>query len=157
MATLANGGTRYNVHLVDKFIDASGKVVYETKPQVMDQIELKPENLEAIKEGMSMVTDEFGTASRSFANFPIKTAGKTGSATFKENGVQESAGRTSYGIYIGFAPYDKPEIAVCIVIFDAGHGGYVSDVARAIYETYFREELKNIPGYKPKFDYTLNP
>lgn len=157
MATLANGGTRYNVHLVDKFIDASGKVVYETKPQVMDQIELKPENLEAIKEGMSMVTDEFGTASRSFANFPIKTAGKTGSATFKENGVQESAGRTSYGIYIGFAPYDKPEIAVCIVIFDAGHGGYVSDVARAIYETYFREELKNIPGYKPEFDYTLNP
>lgn len=157
IATLANGGTRYKVHLVDKFVDASGKVVYESKPEVLDQIEIKPENLDAIKQGMSLVTDEFGTASGSFVNFPIKTAGKTGSATYKENGEQEKVGRTSYGLYVGFAPYDNPEIAVSIVIFDAGHGGYVSDVARAIYEAYFRNELKQNPGYQPKFDYTLNP
>lgn len=157
IATLANGGTRYKVHLVDKFIDSSGQVVYESKPEVLDQFEIKPENLEAIKQGMSLVTDEFGTASGSFINFPIKTAGKTGSATYKENGEQEKVGRTSYGLYVGFAPYDEPEIAVCIVIFDAGHGGYVSDVARAIYEAYFREDLKQIPGYQPKFDYALNP
>ncbi|NLM34231.1 MAG: penicillin-binding protein [Clostridiales bacterium] len=157
IATLANGGTRYKVHMVDKFIDASGQVVYESKPEILDQIQIKAENLEAIKQGMSLVTDEFGTASGSFANFPIKTAGKTGSATYKEGGRQEAVGRTSYGLYVGFAPYDNPEIAVCIVIFDAGHGGYVSDVARAIYEAYFRDELKQIPGYQPKFDYTLNP
>lgn len=157
IATLANGGTRYKVHLVDKFVDASGQVVYETKPEVLDQIQLKEANLEAIKEGMSLVTDESGTASSSFVNFPIKTAGKTGSATYKEDGIQESVGRTSYGLYVGFAPYDDPEIAVCVVIFDAGHGGYVADVARAIYEAYFSEELKQYPGYQPKFDYTLNP
>lgn len=157
IATLVNGGTRYGVHLVDKFVDSSGKVVQENKPQIMDKISLKPETVTAVKEGMSLVTDEFGTAAGAFSNFPIKTGGKTGSATFKEKGEQEKVGRTSYGLYVGFAPYDKPEIAVCVVIFDAGHGGYVADVARAIYENYFSEDLKKTPGYVPKFNYTLNP
>ena len=157
IATLVNGGSRYNVHLVNEFKDNEGKVIQEFKPQVMDKIDLKESTIKAIKEGMSLVTDENGTASGSFANFPIKTGGKTGSATYRENGVQEAAGRTSYGLYVGFAPYDKPEIAVCVVIFDAGHGGNVSDVARAVYETYFRDQLKQDPNYIPKFDYTLNP
>jgi penicillin-binding protein 2 len=157
IATIVNGGTRYGVHLVDKFIDSTGNVVQETKPQILDSIELKPETITAVKEGMSRVTDEFGTAAGAFSNFPIKTGGKTGSATFKEKGEQEKLGRTSYGLYVGFAPYDNPEIAVCVVIYDAGHGGYVADVARAIYETYFREQLKQTPGYVPRFNYTLNP
>ncbi|WP_139905174.1 penicillin-binding transpeptidase domain-containing protein [Clostridium thermarum] len=157
VATLVNGGTRYSVHLVDKFVDASGNVVQEYKPQILDKVELKPETITAVKEGMSKVTDEFGTAAGAFNGFPIATGGKTGSATFKENGVQEKLGRTSYGLYVGFAPYDKPEIAVCVVIYDAGHGGYVADVARAIYEAYFSDDLKQIPGYVPKFNYTLNP
>ena len=156
-ATLVNGGTRYNVHLVDKFLDASGAVIQQNKPQIMDKIDLKPETVAAVKEGMSLVTDEAGTAAGALSNFPIKTGGKTGSATYKEGGEQEKVGRTAFGLYVGFAPFDKPEIAVCVVIFDAGHGGYVADVARAIYEGYFREQLKQTPGYVPKFDYTLNP
>ncbi|MDP4087639.1 MAG: penicillin-binding transpeptidase domain-containing protein [Bacillota bacterium] len=157
IATLVNGGNRYSVHLVDKFEDADGKVVEELKPQIVDKINLKKSTVDTIKQGMSLVTDEDGTAGKTFVNFPIPTGGKTGSATFKENGVQEAVGRTSYGVYVGFAPYDKPEIAVCVVIFDAGHGGYVADVARAIYEGYFRDQLKQDPKFVPNFSYTLNP
>jgi penicillin-binding protein 2 len=157
IATLVNGGNRYKVHLVDKFMDASGKVVEQFKPETVEKIDLKQYTIDTVKEGMRKVTSETGTTSGVFLDFPIQTGGKTGSATFKENGVQEAIGRTSYGLYLGFAPYDKPQIAVCVVIFDGGHGGYVAPVARAIYETYFRDELKNIPNFQPMYNYTMNP
>lgn len=159
VATFVNGGTRYRVHLVDKFMDHYGEIIEQITPQVLDKIDLKPDTVKAVKEGMKKVTDENGTAAESFVGFPaeIGSGGKTGSATFKENGVQEGVGRTSYGVYVGFAPYENPQIAVCVAIYDAGHGGFVSDVARAVYETYFRNELKFLPGFTPKFDYTLNP
>lgn len=158
MATLINGGNRYKVRLVDKFVDAKGNKIEEFKPEIIEKIDLKPYNIATIKEGLHKVTSETGTASYAFKDFPIDTGGKTGSATFAAGGIQELIGRTSYGVYLGFAPYDKPEIAVCVVIFDGGHGGYVAPVARAIYETYFREKLKTeYPAFKPMFNYTLNP
>lgn len=158
MATLVNGGNRYKVRLVDKFVDSKGNKIEEFKPEVVEKIELNSSTVATIKEGMHKVTSETGTASYAFKDFPIDTGGKTGSATFAAGGIQEMIGRTSYGIYLGFAPYDKPEIAVCVVIFDGGHGGYVAPVARAIYETYFREKIKTeYPTFKPMFNYTLNP
>ena len=94
-----------------------------------------------IKEGMLEVTsDPKGTAYGVFQDFPIQNGGKTGSATY--NDISQSAlGRTSYGYYIGFAPYDKPQIAICAVVFDGGHGGWVAPVAKAVYEQYFKNEL----------------
>jgi penicillin-binding protein 2 len=156
MATFANGGTRYRVRLVDKIEEANGKVFEEFKPEVLEELNLKPNTTKAIKEGLRKVTGEDGTADAIFSDFPIKTAGKTGSATYKENGEQEKVGRTSYGLYLGFAPLDNPQIAVCVVIYDGAHGGYVAPVARGIYEYYFREELKKNTNFKPRFNYTLN-
>lgn len=118
----------------------------------MDKISLKPETLKTVKDGMLRVTSgEDGTAAGVFDGLPITTAGKTGSATFSEQ--QNSYGRTSYGVYLGFAPYDKPEIAVCVVVFNGGHGGYVAPVARAIYEAYFKDAiLQKDPGYVFKYN-----
>lgn len=156
IATFVNGGKRYKAHLVDKFIGHDNTVVEDVKPEIVEKINLNPKTITTVKEGMRKVTGENGTAANAFINFPIQTGGKTGSATYRAD--QEDIGRTSYGVYLGFAPYDKPEIAVCVVIFDGGHGGYVAPVARAIYETYFRETLKrDYPNFTPMFDYTLNP
>lgn len=155
MATVANGGTRYETHLVDKILNADGEVVEEIKPNIVEQIKLNPKTLEIVKDGMSRANSD-GTASIAFAGFPMKTAGKTGSATFREGGVQEAVGRTSYAVYTGFAPVDNPEIAVTVVGYDAGHGGYVASVARAVYEYYFRDRLqKEYPGYVPLHNYVL--
>ena len=86
----------------------------------------------------------------------MRTAGKTGSATFREGGVQEAVGRTSYAVYSGFAPVDNPEIAITVVIYDGGHGGEAATVARAVYEAYFKERLQTeYPGYTPRFNYEL--
>jgi penicillin-binding protein 2 len=157
VATLVNGGNRYKVHLVDKFTDSNGKVIEEIKPEVVEKIDLSPTTVNTVKEGMRKVTSETGTASVALEDISkiIPMGGKTGSATFQNE--QDKLGRTAYAVYVGFAPYDKPEIAVSVVIFDGAHGGNAAPVARAIYENYFRETLKKYPNFKPMFDYTLNP
>lgn len=76
ISTLINGGTRYRLHLVDKIMTADGKVVEETKPQVLDKIDIPEEYLNAIKLGMRGVTERGGTASAAFNGFPITVGGK---------------------------------------------------------------------------------
>lgn len=134
IATLVNGGTRYKVHLVDKFLDATGKVIEEVKPEVIEKTGVKPENIEAVKAGMAAVNEK-GTAAGAFQDFPIKTGGKTGTASLNN---QESFGRTDYAEYVGFAPLENPQIAVCVMIFDGGQGAQAAYVARDIYSAYFK-------------------
>lgn len=155
ISTIANGGTRYRTHLVDKTTDAEGNIIEEIQPEILEKLNLKPETLAIIKEGLKKVDSSDGTASKTFGgSFPIATAGKTGSATFRDNGVQEEVGRTSYSVYVGYAPADNPEIAVAVIIYDGGHGGSAAPVAKAIYEKYFKERLDAM-GYKPQHDYKL--
>lgn len=152
ISTLVNGGTRYKVHLVDKYLDQNNNVIQEIKPQVMDEVDISPQNLEVIKDGMAKVTSgEDGTAAGVFDGFPIANGGKTGSATLSS--FQDLVGRTAYAVYVGFAPIDDPQIAVCIVVFDGGHGGYVAPVARSMYEAYFKDELINEYNYVPGDDF----
>ncbi|WP_392486614.1 penicillin-binding transpeptidase domain-containing protein [Haloimpatiens sp. FM7315] len=155
VATIANGGHRYEAHLFKKAYDDEDNVVEEKQPKVISDINLKDSTIEVLKEGMKGVTsEEGGTATKAFAGFPIQTAGKTGSATF--SATQNEVGRTSFGVFVGYAPADNPEIAVSVVIFDGGHGGYVAPVARAVYEEYFAERLKKeYPAYTPTYNYEL--
>lgn len=151
VATLVNGGNRYKVHIVDKVTDPEGNVIkdHSQKPQVMGKANFSSANIESVKRGMKDVTSDGGTAATTFKNFPIHSGGKTGSATFSN--VQDEVGRTSYGNFIGFAPYDKPEIAVVVILFDGGHGAYASEVAKVIYEQYFKDEILKI---NPKYKFT---
>lgn len=154
IATLVNGGTRYKVHLVDKILDADGNIIQQNKPEVIDKTGVSQSTLDAIKAGMHEVVGDGGTASGVFTNFPIDNAGKTGSATFQNN--QDELGRTSYGVYVGFAPFNDPQIAVAVMVFDGGHGGYVAPVAKAMYEAYFKKELDAL-HYTPQFDTKAQP
>ncbi|PPK47965.1 penicillin-binding protein 2 [Clostridium algidicarnis DSM 15099] len=155
IATLVNGGTRYKTTLIDKITDSDGKVLEETKPQVTEELNLKESTVATIKEGMRKV-DETGTATSVFRDFPIVTGGKTGTATYRANGEQEKVGRSAYGVYVGFAPFDKPEIAVTVIVYDGGHGYYGADVVKAVYEEYFRDRiLAERPNYTFMYDYTL--
>ncbi|QAA30677.1 penicillin-binding transpeptidase domain-containing protein [Clostridium manihotivorum] len=156
IATIVNGGTRYKVHLVDKITDSTGKVVQEFKPEVLNKIDISPTNLNLIKQGMQQAnTDDLGTASSVFRDFPIPTGGKTGTATYNEQ-TQESIGRSAYGVYVSCAPIDDPEIVVAVVMYDGAHGFLAADVAKAAYEVYFKDRLqKEFPNYQPTFPYTF--
>ncbi|QPW59860.1 penicillin-binding transpeptidase domain-containing protein [Clostridium botulinum] len=155
IATLVNGGNRYKVHLVDSILDQDGNKVKEFKPEVIEKVNLKQSTIDIVKAGMRDVVNE-GTAKGYLKSFPISNGAKTGSATISTK-LQDLIGRSSYGVFIGFAPFDNPEIAVCTIVFDGGHGGESGGVvARAVYEQYFKERLqKESPGYKPMFNYEL--
>ncbi len=130
VATVANGGTNYKAHLLKAVkSNTEQKIIEEVQPEVRNKIEIQPQNLEAILKGMGMVTATGGTASSVFADFPVKTGGKTGSA-------QVSNGSAN-GIYVGFAPFDDPQIAVAVVVEHGASGSGVSPIARDIFEQYF--------------------
>ncbi len=131
ISTLVNGGTRYRLHLVDKIVSPDGKVIEETKPEVLGKIDIPQKYLDAIKLGMKGVTERGGTASAAFSGFPIPVGGKTGTA---EVGIK---GRDNYAWFVGFAPYDNPQIAVVTVIYQGGAGSYAAYVARDIFDAYF--------------------
>ncbi|MDD6794580.1 MAG: penicillin-binding transpeptidase domain-containing protein [Clostridiaceae bacterium] len=152
ISTIANGGTRYSLHYVDKITSPEGEILQEFQPQVLDSINMSEETWKAVVEGMKKVNnDEEGTATSAFNGFPaeITTAGKTGTADFSE--TQYENGRAPFATYISFAPADSPEIAVVAVVYDGGHGGYVAPVARAVYEAYFKDRILEIdPNYAAK-------
>lgn len=134
VAAVVNGGTRYKPYLVDKVIGYDGTVKLSTQPEVVDKIDISPANLEAIKRGMYAVTNEAGGTARSaFVGSKVVVSGKTGTA-------EVGKGYDSHAWFVAFAPYDKPEIAVGVLIFQGGHGNYNAPVARAIIEGYLNPE-----------------
>lgn len=149
VSTLANGGTRYKLHLVDKITDNDGNTLQKFDPEVLDKIKMKQSTINAIRDGMSRVNnEEGGTAASTFSTFKIKTAGKTGTADFQNN--QKEIGRAPYATYISFAPADDPKIAVVAVVFDGGHGGEIAPAVKAVYEAYFKNQLMQDPSYPSK-------
>ena len=130
VATLANGGTHYSAHLLKevKSNDYS-QVVERYEPQVLNQLDIEPENLAAVTEGMLRVTTE-GSAKTYFADLGVQVAAKTGSA-------QVSSETESNALFAAFAPYEDPEIALAIVVEKGGSGSTLANIAAEILEYYF--------------------
>lgn len=150
VATLANGGTRYKVSIVDKVTSPTGEVIQEFTPEVVESNPIDPDILQVVKEGMRRVntSPSNGTAYQLFANFPIAVAGKTGTADFGTSEQYEFQGRKAYANYISFAPMDNPQIAIFSTIYDGNRGGNSAYVHKGIYEAFFKDELLAInPNY----------
>ena len=130
VATLANGGTHYSAHLLKevKSNDFS-QVVEQYEPTVLNQLEISPENLSAVTEGMLRVTTE-GSAKAYFADLGVQVAAKTGSA-------QVSSATESNALFVAFAPYEDPEIALAIVVEKGGSGSTLANIAAEILGYYF--------------------
>ncbi len=154
VATLGSGGTRYKITIVDKITSPTGEVIKEFTPEVVDTLDIPESYLQAVKDGMYRVntSPSNGTAYRSFANFPIKVGGKTGTADFaSDDAVYRKQGRNAYGNYISMAPLDNPQIAIFSTIYDGSRGSEGATIHKAIYEAYFKDELlKMDPNYGSK-------
>ena len=130
VATLANGGTHYSAHLLKEVKSSDfSQVVERYEPQVLGQLDIAPENLAAVTEGMLRVTTE-GSARTYFADLGVQVAAKTGSA-------QVSSSTESNALFVAFAPYDDPEIALAIVVEKGGSGSTLANIAAEILEYYF--------------------
>ncbi len=130
IATIANGGTRYKTHILKSVRStADGGVVYEQKPEILGKPEVKPETYEIVKNGMKGVVDD-GSASSIFEDYPVTVGGKTGTAQVGNN-VANNA------LFVAFAPFENPEIAVAVVLEHGMRGMNAAYVARDILDEYF--------------------
>lgn len=143
VAMIANRGKKLDVTIVKSIVRPDGSEVPrdEYENYVNDKLGLttdnteemtfKEENINAILEGMRGVTSESGgTAYSTFRNFNIEVGGKTGSA---QTGIE---GKTN-AWFVGFAPFDDPEIAIVVFVRNGEHGSYTAEVARDIIAQYF--------------------
>ena len=128
-ATIANGGTHYKVNLVKNIRSSvDGSLIKETVPEVRDSIELDADVITAVKNGMRRVVDE-GSASAVFTDYAIPIGGKTGTAQVGEG--------SNNAVFIAYAPFDDPQIAVSVVLEHGVRGANAANVARDIFDCYF--------------------
>lgn len=128
-ATIANGGTRYKVNLIDSIrssTDGSPVAVFE--PQIEEQLNIDPATMRKIHDGMKKVVDE-GSASSIFEGYPIQVGGKTGTAQLGKG--------ANNAIFIAFAPFDDPQIAIAVVLEHGVRGTNAGRVARDVFDKYF--------------------
>lgn len=131
-ATLANDGTRLKTHVVSKVTDYERTKTIEdySKPTVVDTCGISKENLDIVQKAMLEVTqNEDGTAYSMFGDYKVKVAAKTGTA--------ENAG-SDHTTFICYAPFDKPEVAVAVVIEHGAKGRYSMQVAKDLLDGYFK-------------------
>lgn len=167
-ATIANDGIHMKPTLIKQVTDSEGNVIVPFTPTVVaditkdkvitvydensyatnEKISVEPWVIELAQEGMRLVTLPGGTADKTFATMEIPTAGKTGTAEFCDDMANEknlcSPGNwPAHAWYMGYAPYDDPEIAVVAFVYYGGEGASVSaPIVRKVMEAYF--ELKEM-------------
>jgi len=178
-AIIANDGVYMQPTLVHEVINDAGDVVEPFTPKVKWDITrdplitvfnefgipteekkvVEPWVVSLTQEGMRMAVTE-GTAQRVFRNFiingkEIQTAGKTGTAEYCDDVAQEKnlcqpGNWPTHSWYLGYGPYEDPEIAVVAFVYNGGEGASVAaPIVRKIMEAYF--ELKAIDAGEPEF------
>ena len=142
ISILANGGNRINPTIVRTIRNADGSEVSKEEiesfinqklgleEEQVEDIDINQEYLDAVLAGMESVTqDSSGTAYVRFKDFNVSVGGKTGSA--------EVAGNKVNAWFVGFAPFENPEIAIVVIVENGGHGNYTAEVVRDIMAEYF--------------------
>jgi penicillin-binding protein 2 len=159
-AAIANGGTLYKPQLVQRIEDLDGQSVKAYEPEVVRTVEMNPAHRKVIVDGLVAVTNEVGgTAFRASQTYKEKmkdivVAGKTGTAQVVAIGAvrlkthQMSFFTRDHAWFAGFAPADKPEIAVVVLNEHGGHGGTdAAPTGMAVLAKYF--ELKQLDESSP--------
>ena len=132
IATLVGGGEHYQAHLlksVKKYDNSKLLYVYDTPPE--NTVEMSQSTVDAVKEGMHALTT--GSPAGAFADCVVSAGAKTGSA--------QIGTEVANGVFVAFAPYEDPEIAVAIVIEKGGAGAALASTAVEIINAYFSSGL----------------
>lgn len=151
ISTIANGGTLNKVSLIKNVGDDINSVSLSELASYTKEftgvdfqtrnLEIDPSYINAIKEGMYAVTTENGgTAADIFADSRVEVAGKTGTA--------QVASGANNAIFVGFAPYNNPKIAVVAIVEHGGEGYYLANMVKDITNEYF--DIYNFDGQKQK-------
>ncbi|NTV48494.1 MAG: penicillin-binding protein 2 [Geobacteraceae bacterium] len=140
-ATIANEGTIYRPYLVKRIIDSEGKTLKETKNEILGTASFSKESFRLVKSGMLSVVNEPGGTGAMARLYDVKVAGKTGTSQVVK--LRDSKKGIPYqyrdhALFVAFAPFEKPEIAVAVVVEHGEHGGAAAaPIAGRILRAYF--------------------
>lgn len=133
VTTIANDGVCYNLTLIDKINDADGNLIKDNKAEIRNIIEFKENTWKVLHQGMKEVIE----GKDYFDNFGITVAGKTGTA-------QESTLRPTHALFVCYAPFEKPEIAVATRIAFGYSSDYAAETAKSVLMYYFELEEEEV-------------
>ena len=132
-AAIANGGERHSASILKSVHSYDfSETVYRREAEVLSEVEIEDEYWTLVQEGMrGVVTDPaVGSAYLTFYDAPYTVAAKTGTSQIGE-------GRTNNAVFIGYAPYEDPEVAIAIAVEHGNAGSSMATIARDILDYYF--------------------
>jgi penicillin-binding protein 2 len=131
-AALANGGRLYAPQLVDRIQSSLGQVLEQRTPVLRRTLHVSPASLALVREGMRRAVNQAGGTAHGARKGLVVMAGKTGTSDVTRPAAFPHAW------FAGWAPADRPEIAVVALVDSGGVGGLVAaPIARAIVDAYF--------------------
>ncbi len=149
-AALANGGTVWRPQIVEKVVTLEGDTDWILKPEKLVETAWPSSSLNAVRKGMEAVVNEVGGTAWRSRMATLRYAGKTGTAQVvrRKDDNEEAPDDDDipyqyrdHALFVSFAPAEKPQIAVAVVIEHGGHGSSAAaPVAKAIYEAYFADQ-----------------
>ena len=142
-ASLANNGIVHQPHLVKEVLDFGARKITRINPNPERQIPFKADNFEYVKRAMEKVLKPGGTAHRIGGGLAYTMGGKTGTAQvvqIKQGGRYNAAAlreqHRDHAWFISFAPLEKPEIAIAVILENGGWGAYAAPLAREMTDFY---------------------
>jgi len=136
VSTIANRGTVYDLTLLDKLTDSEGNTIEDYSASVYNNIDIADNSWNTIQEGMHQVAEN----TAAFKDLNLTIAGKTGTA-------QQSKSHPNHALFMGYAPYESPQIAIAIRIANGYTSANAASMAVDIFSYYFdltdKDELLN--------------
>ena len=129
VTTIATKGTCYNYTLLSKVVNPEGAIIFSKSPDILNSVVFADSTWGQIYSGMRLVVEK----AAAFKGFPINVAGKTGTA-------QTSKSRTNHALFIGFAPYEDPEITVATRIAYGYTSANAAQLSKDVLSYYFKTE-----------------
>ena len=127
VSAVANSGTVYNISILDKLTSSDGDLLEDYTPTVRNKMQVQDSTWNAIHQGMM----EAASTYQAFENFPVLIAGKTGTA-------QQTTTRPNHALFICYAPFDKPQIAIATRIAYGYTSSNAASTTKDIISYYFR-------------------
>ena len=131
-ATVANGGTRHSASILKsvRSYDYTEQVA-EAQHEVLSTVDSDPGNWAAVQQGMYLVANHpAGSAYKTFGDYYPRVACKTGTAQLGDN-------KANNAVFICYAPYDDPQVAIAVVVERGSAGANIAPIARELLDAYF--------------------
>ncbi|MCH4191238.1 MAG: penicillin-binding protein, partial [Butyrivibrio sp.] len=132
VTTVANSGTCYNLTLINKTTDSDGNLLKDYSASVRDKINMPQSDWDAIHTGMRGVVE----SKAYFNNIGVNVAGKTGTA-------QERTDRANHALFVGYAPYENPEIAIATRVAYGYSSSYAAQITKDVFQYYYNESKRD--------------